>query len=167
MLSAEELEDLIEKITIKITQANRLGELDILLKQWGISDFINPSTNYLTNKRGKIVVIGETAVKETKLIGVIKELGLDPDRFEFCLDFNKAKSYPYKKFHFNQNYRLVLFGPVPHSSTGKHFLGSVISEMQLSPEYPRVEVLRANHELKITKSNFAEMLNLLIAENYI
>ena len=68
---------------------------------------------------------------------------------------------------YNPNYRLVIFGAVPHSSTGKNESSSVIAEMKSYEGYPRVEVLSSNSEVKITKSNFKELLNRLIDEDFI
>lgn len=64
-------------------------------------------------------------------------------------------------------YRLILFGPVPHSGYGKGDSGSIIAELEKSPAYPRVERLTSGNELKITKSNFRDMLERMIKEDYI
>ena len=64
-------------------------------------------------------------------------------------------------------YRIVLFGPTPHSGYGKGESGSIIAELEKLPAYPRVERLISGNELKITKSNFREMLEKLIEEEYI
>lgn len=118
-------------------------------------------------KTEKIVVIGASEVKENVLSGIVKTLGLEKDRFEFCLDYDKVKTYQYNKLRYNPDYRLVLFGPVPHSSTGKNDNSSVIAEMQNHEGYPRVEVLSGNNAVKITKSNFRKTLSQLVAEQYI
>lgn len=44
---------------------------------------------------------------------------------------------------------------------------SVIAEMKNHEGYPRVEVLSGSNEVKITKSNFKELLDRLIRENFI
>ncbi len=167
MLDYEELEEIIEKITAKITYANRTEDLEELLSGWGVSELLPQMTAYDTMKNGKIVVVGASEVKENVLNGIIKSLGLEKSRFEFCLDYEKAKTFPYKKLRYNPNYRVIIFGPVPHSSTGKNDSSSVIAEMKNHEGYPRVEVLSGNHAVKITKSNFKESLTELIMENYI
>lgn len=167
MLDYEELEELIETITSMITVANRSGELEQLLKGWNLDHLILGSSVYATEKSGKIVVIGESEVKENVLRGLVKKYGINVNRFEFCLDYGAAKKYPYKKLRYNTNYRLVIFGPVPHSSSGKNDSTSVIAEMKNNEGYPRVEVLSSNREVKITKSNFKKLLEQLIDENYI
>lgn len=167
MLNYEELEEVIEKVTAKITLANRSGELEELLNSWGFDNLISQSPAYVTDKKGKIVVIGASEIKENVLNGIIKSLGLDKNRFEFCLDYDRAKTFQYSKLRYNPNYRVVLFGPVPHSSTGKNDSSSVIAEMKNHEGYPRVEILSGNNAVKITKSNFKDALNRLILEKYI
>lgn len=98
MLNYEELEEIIEEITAKITLANRTGELESLLKSWGLENLLSNQSSYETDRDGKIVVVGASEVKENILSGIIKSFGLDKNRFEFCLDYNKAKTYPYKNF---------------------------------------------------------------------
>ena len=167
LLGYEELDEIIEKVTAKITLANRSGELEELLRSWGFADLLSPSSAYETDKNGKIVVIGASEVKENIILGIIKSFGLDKNRFEFCLDYEKAKTFPYKKLKYNPDYRVVIFGPVPHSSTGKNDSSSVIAEMKNHEGYPRVEVLSGNSSVKITKSNFREVLDKLTREKYI
>lgn len=96
MLNYEELEEIIEEITAKITLANRTGELKYLLKSWGLENPLSNQSSYETDRDGKIVVVGASEVKENILSGIIKSFGLDKNLFEFCLDYNKAKTYPYK-----------------------------------------------------------------------
>lgn len=167
MLDYEELEEIIEKITAKVTYANRLGNLEELLTKWELVDLIPQTSAYETKKDGKIVVVGATEVKENVLNGIIKSLGLEKSRFEFCLDYEKAKTFQYKKLRYNPNYRVIMFGPVPHSSTGKNDSSSAIAEIKNHEGYPRVEVLIGNNTVKITKSNFRDALTKLIRENYI
>ena len=167
LLGYEESDEIIEKVTAKITLANRSGELEELLRSWGFTDLLSPSSAYETDKNGKIVVIGASEVKENIILGIIKSFGLDKNRFEFCLDYERAKTFPYKKLQYNPDYRVVIFGPVPHSSTGKNDSSSVIAEMKNHEGYPRVEVLSGNSSVKITKSNFREVLDKLTREKYI
>lgn len=62
---------------------------------------------------------------------------------------------------------IVLFVPVPHSSTGKNNSSSVIAEMQNHEGYSKVEVLSGNNAVKITKLNFRKTLSQLVTEQYI
>lgn len=161
VLDTERLEEIIDAVTEKIYLANRTGELDQLLNDWGFGDLIQNecSSNdyYDTHKDGKIVVLGSSQVKEHDLLGIIKSLGLDKDRFEFCLDYKAIETFQFSKMQYNPNYRLVIVGPMPHSTTGKGESRSTISELENGNGYPKVIRLGSN-ELKITKTNFKQAL---------
>lgn len=171
MLNSVELEEIVdqaqEKIREEIFLANRMGNLDEILSQWGLSDLLIKQSAYDTEKNGKIVVVGSSEVKINVLLGIIKELNLDKNRFEFCLDYLDSKTFNYKKLQYCPKYRLVMFGPVPHSSTGKHDSSSVIAEMENKEGYPRILKLNGNRKLKITKSSFKHALEKMIEEDYI
>ena len=134
MLEIEELEELIEviqeEIRKKVYIANRTNTLDELLSQIGLNQHIQNSDSRLESYRsGKIVVIGAPTVKEKDLIGIVKKLGIDKNRFEFCLDYEKSKKYPYEKLK-GDNYRVVLVGAIPHSTNGKGNSSSIITELE-------------------------------------
>ena len=163
MLDTERIEELIDAVTEKIYLANRTGELESLLEQWGLLDLITddaPSSDdfYDTYKDGKIVVLGSPQTKENELLGVIKNLGLDKSRFEFCLDYKKIVSYQFSK--------LVIVGAMPHSTAGKGDSSSAIANMENGNGYPKIIRLGSN-ELKITKTNFKMALQEQQAIGYI
>lgn len=171
MFDSDRLEEIIDTIVEKITLANRTGQLEEMLEQWGLEDLIDKkqqSSNdfYDTYKDGKIVVLGGSQVKEKVLLGIIKELGLDKDRFEFCLDYDSIVRYQFSKLQYNPNYRLVIVGSMPHSTAGKGDSSSAISEMEKGNGYPKVVRLGTN-ELKITKTGFTKALQEQMAANYI
>lgn len=171
MFDSDRLEEIIDTIVEKITLANRTGQLEEMLEQWGLEDLIDKkqqSSNdfYDTYKDGKIVVLGGSQVKEKVLLGIIKELGLDKDRFEFCLDYDSIVRYQFSKLQYNPNYRLVIVGSMPHSTAGKGDSSSAISEMEKGNGYPKVVRLGSN-ELKITKTGFTKALQEQMAANYI
>ena len=61
----------------------------------------------------------------------------------------------------------MIVGPMPHSTTGKINSRSTISEMEKPDNgYPKVIRLGSNG-LKISKSNFKELLEKQQEENYI
>lgn len=72
-----------------------------------------------------------------------------------------------RNYNIRQTIEWVLFGPLPHSTSGKNDSSSVIAEMKSKEGYPRIETLNAGNKLKITKSNFKSTLERLIQENYI
>lgn len=171
MLDTERLEEIIDAVSERIYLANRTGELESLLDDWGFRDLIkNDAVSsddfYDTHKNGKIVVLGSSQVKEHDLLGIVKNLGLDKDRFEFCLEYKEIVSYPFSKLQYNPNYRLVIVGPMPHSTAGKVNSSSAIAEMENGNGYPKVIRLGSN-ELKITKTNFKNTLQNQQAIDYI
>lgn len=171
MLDTERMEELIDAVTEKIYLANRTGDLEGLLEQWGLLDLISdnaPSSDdfYDTYKDGKIVVLGSPQTKENDLFGVIKNIGLDKNRFEFCLDYKKIVSYQFSKLQYNPNYRLVIVGAMPHSTAGKGDSSSAIANMENGNGYPKIIRLGSN-ELKITKTNFKMALQEQQAIGYI
>lgn len=94
-------------------------------------------------------------------------MGIDKKRFEFCLYYGQIQKYDFRKKQYAPQYRIILLGPMPYSGHGKGNSKSFIAEIEKSRAYPRAEQLMNGRELKITKSNFKEMLEKLRAEEYI
>lgn len=166
-LEGDILRELPDRITEILTRTNRCGDLQTLLKILNMEDLLEPETFYDTYREGKIVVVGQSEVKEDILLSIVKQLGLNKDRFEFCLDYYAAQKYDFKKMQYVPKYRLILFGPIPHSGIAKKDSSSIISSIEKKPGYPRVERLMSGGELKITKVNFKEKLSNLMQEGYI
>ncbi len=167
VLSIEEIEELLDEIRIRVLKANREDSLDQLLASIGMNDLIE--TQYLPgNKDGKIVVLGASDVDEAHLLITAGKLGIDKRRFEFCLDYEAMQKYNFRKLQYTDKYRLILVGPMPHSTAGKADSSSAIADMEKHPEmYPRIIRLSAGSSLKITKSGFKEVLERLIHEDFI
>ena len=175
MLSTEALFDLHERLLAEfpehasemLTRTNRTGDLEQLLDLMGMSYLLECEDEFETLRNGKIVIIGHSKLKEEEILGIAKDLGLDKDRFELCLDYDATQKYDFRKMHYAAQYRVVLFGPVPHSGKGKGTESSIIAGIEQQRGYPRVERLISGNELKITKSNIRMKLMELIAEGYI
>ena len=113
-------------------------------------------------------MLGASAVDETHLMMTAGKLGIDKSRFEFCLDYYSMQKYNFRKLQYTDKYRLILVGPMPHSTEGKAASGSAIAEMEKYPDmYPRVLRLTAGSELKITKTGFKDVLARVLQEGYI
>ena len=170
VLDYTEFEDLMDEITHRFTKANVDGTLRDLLETLGWESLLSSEAEPLsTFSNGKILVIGEQTVGVDKLRMTVNKLGLDISRFEFRLDYEAAQTYDYGKLAYNINYRVILMGATPHSTTGTGHSGSVLAELQNHPDkYPRVYPLRTEEgTLKITKSNFKKALEALMEENYL
>lgn len=166
-LEDEIMSALPNRITAILSKLNRSGRLEELLELLGMEDLLEQEQDFYSYKEGKIVVVGGTDVKEEVLLSIAKSMGLDKNRFEFCLDYKQIQKFDLRKMQYAPQYRLILFGPAPHSGYGKGDSGSIVAELEKSPAYPRVERLISGNELKITKSNFRDMLERMIKEDYI
>lgn len=166
-LEDEIMSALPDRITAILSKVNRSGKLEELLELLGMEDLLEQEQDFYSYKEGKIVVVGGANVKEEVLLSIAKSLDLDKSRFEFCLDYKQIQKFDFKKMQYAPQYRLILFGPVPHSGYGKGDSGSIIAELEKSPAYLRVERLTSGNELKIIKSNFRDMLERMIKEDYI
>ena len=169
-LGVEEFADLMDEITHRFVVANSNGTLEDLLDKLGWGSLLTSEAEPLfTFENGKILVIGEQTVELEHLRMTVKKLGLDLNRFEFMLDYEKAQTFVYSKLAYSSNYRVVLIGAVPHSTTGTGESGSLLAELENHPDkYPRTVALRAeNGTLKITKNGFKKAIQQLKTEGYI
>lgn len=167
VLGIEEIEELLDEIRERVIAANRDGTLEQLLTSMGMRDLIDVQPQ-VGARDGKIVVLGATEVKEAHLLGIARKLGLEKDRFEFCLDYDALQKYDYCKLQYPDKYSLILVGPMPHSTAGKADSSSVIAEMEKQKGlYPPLERMMAGGQLKITKSGFAEILKRMKQQGYI
>jgi hypothetical protein len=167
VLGIEEIEELLDEIRSRVLLANRTGTLDQLLTVMGMHDLIEPQAQ-AGNRDGKIVVLGASDVDEAHLLITAGKLGIDKNRFEFCLDYDAIQKYNFRKLQYSDKYRVILVGPMPHSSAGKAESGSAIADMERHQDmYPRIIRMNAGTTLKITKSGFRETLKTLLHENYI
>ncbi len=174
MLDAEQLLELEEELKVEfndrmtevLARLNRSGQLEELLTLLGMSDLLHPRPAFESYKNGKIVVIGESEVKEKVLLAIGENLGLNKDRFEFCLNYEKAKTYNYKKLQWAPTYSLILVGPMPHSGTGKGRYSSTIDALEREEGFPHVERLGTS-SLKITKTCFRSKLQEMLLEKRI
>ena len=163
----ELLENIVDELTRRITFANRTDTLEELLEEMGLQQMMPTPSAFETPKNGKIVVIGKSEIKEDVMLAIAKKLGIT-NEFEFVLDYYGAEKYPYRKLQYSSTYRLVMFGPIPHSTSGKGDSSSTIAEMESRPDmYPRVVRLCSSNDLKITKTGFKKALWQLIDEGYL
>ena len=169
ILDYAEFEDLMDEVQHRFSMANIDGTLQELLKKLGWESLMpGEAEPFATFANGKILVIGAETVGIDTLRMTVNKLGLRLDRFEFALGYEEAQTFNYGKLAYNPNYRVILIGAVPHSTTGTGHSGSVVAELQSHPDkYPRVIPLGSDGTLKITKSNFRDSLKQLLAENYI
>lgn len=167
-LSIYELDDLYQKMTERmgqdllpaITRANRMGDLDGLLESLGMGDLGEAPSDDAYPFTSKILVLGQSEVKEQKLKSIARKRGFDSERFEFCLEYDRLKHFDFARLRDTLTYKAVMVGPMPHSTPGKLGSSSAIAEMENHPDtYPRIIQLRSANELKITNNSFAAGLD--------
>lgn len=157
------------RLNRELNNAFRFGELKEYLSRINMLD-LYPMENtdyYETNPKGKILIIGDSNVKEREIYGIGKKLGLEKARFELELGYNENKNYEYKKLRYNTDYRLILVGPLPHKTIGNEGYSSVITMLEQESYYPKVVRLTNSNELKITKTNLKEALTKEIESGFL
>lgn len=144
-----------ETLKERLTYLNRTEQLDNLLDLLGVS-----SADSVAQK-GIIAVVGDSEVSKQCLLAIGKECGISKDRFEFCLNYDEAKRFNFKKTQYSDRYSLIMIGPMPHSSYGSGDFSSALSALRNTDGYPPVVSLGLQ-SLKITKTNFKNTLEELI-----
>jgi len=113
------------------------------------------------------LIFGESRLKEREIYGCLKEYGIDKERIELHLGYEEAKMFPFRNLQYNPNYRLILFGPVPHSGKGKEEYSSIITQIENGDGYPKVIRLTDGHGLKITKTSQKNAIRKEIDSGYL
>lgn len=174
-LTTEELLDLQEEILARLPESitallislNTNGRLEEFLYLIGMGDLVDGKEPLEVWSEGRVIVFGDTQIREKDLFGVAKDMGVSKERIEF-IDFNEAKRFDYKTLEYNHKVVAVMFGAVPHSTSGKGSDTSVITKMERKRDvFPKVIRLNANGTLKVTKTNFRESLKELIESGLI
>ena len=151
-----------EEITSILAKLNSNERLEDLLYLMEMGDLAEGDEPLETWPEGKIVVFGDSQARPKDLYGIAKDLRITRDRIEF-VDHDESKRYDYRNLEYNHSVIAVMFGAVPHSTTGKGSDSSVIARMERKRDvFPRVIRLSANGSLKVTKTNFKEGLESLI-----
>ncbi len=173
-LSSDVLLDVIAEASYRlhtmIKAANREDRLEQLLVDIGMSDLVPISQSselYETDPNGKILIAGGTKLKVREIFGLLKVYGVNKERIELVLEYDVLKSYDFRKIQYNPNYRLLIFGPIPHSGVSKEASSSIISSVESLDGYPKIIRLTDAHGLKITKSNLSHCIKSEIDKGYL
>lgn len=158
-----------QRLHSEIRQAYRLDELESYLEKIGMKDLFPKEKKplYDTLPDGKILIVGDTKLKENVISGCLKEFAIDKDRIDMRLGYDEAKNIEFKTFQYNPNYRLILFGPVPHSGKGKEEKSSIITQLETDDGYPKIIRLTDGNSLKMTKTNLKNAIKKEIISGYL
>ena len=173
-ITKEDLLDIITEVSYRIhselKRAYKSGTLEDYLVSIGMED-LYPREEvipiYETNPDGKILIIGDSHIKERQICGSLKEFGISKDRIEICLGYEVAKNFSFRSIQYNPNYRLIIFGPVPHSGKGKKDKSSIITQIESDDGYPKVIRLTDENGLKLTKTSLKRAISREIRSGYL
>lgn len=158
------------RLHTEIKLASKRGNLEFYLRSIGMEDIIlkfERSTIFEPLPNGKIIIFGASQISEKDIYGVLKTLNIPKEKVELHLGYSDSKSYNFRNLQYNPNYRLILFGPIPHSVESKEDYSSVISNLENTEGYPKVIRLTDKHQLKITKSGLKNVIEEQIRIGYL
>lgn len=150
-----------DNINCILTTLNRLEKLDDFIEMMGMDNPFHIERIFQGNRKGRIVVIGESKLSKSDMLLSAGKMGLSKDRFELFLRYEDAKTLDVRKYQYKDSYAAILVGPMPHSGSGKGDFSSIITRMEDDEGYPRV-VRMGENDLKITKSGFQKTLQMLL-----
>ena len=88
-----------------------------------------------------------------------KKLGISERNIEFVDDYKKMHNFNTARLQYNEIYSDIIVGPVPHSMENLDGETSLVAAIQNHPEmYPKLGLASSNNSLKLTISNFKELL---------
>lgn len=145
-------------ITRKIIQATDERMLRITLNEYNLIDLLPEQENTFTYPNGNILIFGDSNIRENVIYQMFGEIGIDKSRVKLYLGYDEYKNFDFKRLSYRPENRLILFGPIPHSTRGKGDYSSVINMMENEEGFPKVVRLTANKKLKITRSNLEEAI---------
>jgi len=146
-------------ITRKIIQATDERMLRIILNEYNLIDLLPEEENTFTYPNGNVLIFGDSNIRENVIYQMFGEIAIDKSRVKLYLGYDEYKNFDFKRLSYRPENRLILFGPIPHSTRGKGDYSSVINMMENEEGYPKVVRLTANKRLKITRSNLEEAIH--------
>ena len=148
-------EKVLQKITRELADAYSNGTVEDFFEKYDLKEESNDESFYYDINNSKIIVIGDSRISKSDMEGLAKHKGLNPQRIEFVLDYEKLTNFNFERFRNNMKYSDILVGPIPHKVKGLDAASSFLNMVNNQPDcFPRVIALRDSNELKITKQSF-------------
>lgn len=146
-------EKIYQKVLKEVTVAYSENKIDEILSKYGLTDEMDYPCYDISN--GKILVVGDSRVSKSDLIGIAKQYGIKESRIDFQLDYTRLHNYDFGNLRNSMTYSDVLVGPLPHKVEGIDGFSSFLAMVDSNPsEFPMVTRLESSNELKITKESF-------------
>lgn len=155
----------LSEITSNLLREQTDEQFCLLLESYGLRNLVADSLSYFsdTQKNGNIIMFGASQIKLKDIYGCLKSLGISKNRFE-CVPYNEVTNYNFKNLEYNNNYRLIMIGPMPHSAKGMGDNRSIIE--WLSSNQAIAKTIKLDN-LKITKSSFKNAIENEIQSGYL
>lgn len=137
----------LEGSAIKIHQQEKA--IDDLLKANSAAN----SDSAVYQRKQKLLVVGENK-KEIALRAIAAEFGFDKDNLVFISEYDKIKQLA-DRIQWNSPYAGIIFGALPHKTTGTDGYSSLIQKCATEEGFPHVEEARTEAgELRLTNEAF-------------
>ncbi len=149
----------------QIIGARTISELRHYLHSIGLEKLVPEIDNFQPN--GDIYILGDLSIKDHIVKQIFKEQRIDVDRIKIVKGYNEFKRYNFNRFQYDTSVRLIMVGPMPHSTKDKEEYDSVITRMENEEGFPKVVKLGTKGTLKITKSNLKDAIIKEIESNYL
>ena len=174
-VSTDELLDIIASAGLRLQReiklAYKAGTLDEYLVKIGMEDLYPQKSSVEWDDafpNGKIVIIGDSTVRDRDIFKSIESVGISRDRVELRLGYDDRSNEEFiRTLRYNNKYRLILVGPMPHSTTATGDYSSALTMMQNTDGYTKVIPLMANGVLKMTKTNIKQAVQNAVDTGYL
>lgn len=151
------LQKIIDKISKEIFRAIEDSEIDIIMDKYGVT--LGESIMPVNKNTSTILVLGALKGKKSDYQMTARKLNIPENNVEFVDDYSKMHTFNAEQLRYSDRYSDIIIGPTPHSMKNKGDFSSIITMIENNPkEYPKLLKAIANNSLKITNSNFKELL---------
>lgn len=151
------LQKIIDKISKEIFHASEDSEIDIIMSKYGVT--LEDSAMPINKNNSTILVLGALNGRKSDYQMTARKLNIPEINIEFVDDYSKMHSFNAEQLRYSDKYSDIIIGPTPHSMKNKGNFSSIIAMIENNPkEYPKLLKAVANNSLKITNSNFKELL---------
>ena len=153
------------RITTSLLREQTDEQFCMLLESYGLQDLVEASLPYFvdTQKNGNIIHFGDSQIKLKDIHGCLKSLGIDKKRFEY-IPYDEVTNFDFRSLEYNNSYRLILIGPMPHSAKGMGDNNSIIEWLTKNKNIAKTIKF---DNLKVTKSAFKGILENEIETDYL
>ncbi len=112
----------------------------------------------LLGRRGKILVLGASAISPKEMNGIAKQYGFKKEDFSYEVDYDKIKAFSGRAGMLTK-YSAVILGACPHKVQNLGDWSSLIEKCKNTEGMPiAIDARSRSGELKVTKESFREAL---------